>query len=189
MKETNLDDFNGLDSTGNWQVCVGDAGAADTGALCPTTMLNITAGPAPDADAVVNPAAGALISFGSGVTAGTATVTISNDAGASLDLTNINCSFAGGDAGNFSVDTPMPAGPIAAGGSLIVQLSGTVSQGESLSSSLTCTYDGDNDGSSSTWPVVITGEARVIPSLNTYGLLALIALFMFGAVVVRRKFI
>lgn len=170
-------------------MCVGDSAGADTGFLCPATAINFTAGPPPDADAIVNPAAGTLINFGSGIAAGTAMVTISNDAGASLDLSNINCSFSGGDAANFSVDTAMPAGPIAPGGSLAVQLSATANQGDVLSSSLTCTYAGDNNSASSTWPVAITGVARIIPSLNTYGLLALIALFMFGAVVVRRKFV
>jgi hypothetical protein len=146
-------------------------------------------GPPPSAGAIVNPANGTNLNFGSGGTAGSSSVTIMNAVSATADLTNINCSFSGGDAANFNVDTTLPGGPLAPGQSLIVQLSATVAQGENLSTNLTCTYDGDATNTSSSWTSSISGTPRVIPSLGFYGILALIIMVLFGTVVARRKFI
>jgi subtilisin-like proprotein convertase family protein len=183
---TDFSDFVGTESTGTWQVCVGDAGGGDNGFLCPATALNFTAG---SATTVVSPANGSTVGFGAGNANGAATVTITNDATATSDLTNIVCGFAGGDAANFTVVTAMPAGPLAPGASVVVQMTATAGIGEQLSSTLTCTYDGDPANGSSSWPVQITGVARIIPSLNMYGILALMAMFLFGAMLIRRKFV
>lgn len=186
---TDFSDFIGMESAGTWQVCVGDAGGQDTGSLCPATTINFTAGPPPSADVSVEPASGSNLNFGSGGTSGSSSVTISNAASANVDITNVNCSFSGGDSANFTVDTLLPGGPIAPGGSLTIALSATVSGSQNLASTLTCTYDGDAGNTSSSWSATISGRPQVIPTLGFYSTLGLMALVLFGAVVARRKFI
>ena len=159
----------------------------DGGELIDNLLFGPT-GPPPSAEVMVNPVNGTNLNFGSGGTSGSSSVTIMNGVSATVDITNINCSFSGGDAANFSVDTLLPGGPLAPGQSLVVELSATVDQGENLSTDLTCTYDGDATNTSSSWPSSVSGTPRVIPSLSFYGILALI-IILFGTVATRRKFI
>ena len=160
----------------------------DGGELIDNLLFGPT-GPPPSAEVIVNPANGTNLNFGSGGSMGSSSVTIMNAVSATADLTNINCSFSGGDAASFSVDTLLPGGPLAPGQSLIVNLSATVGQGENLSTTLTCTYDGDAANMSSSWTSSVSGIPRVIPSLSFYGILALITLVLFGTVAARRKYI
>lgn len=184
---TDLSDFAGLDSTGTWQVCVGDSGAQDTGNLCPTTVINFNIAVAAEADVVVGPASGSTIDLGSGTGSGAGTITINNAATATADITNLVCTVTGANAANFTVTTP--AGPIAPGTGVVVNITGTAAQGQTAVATVTCTYDGDTSNISSTFLLRISGTPSVIPSLNFYGLLLLIAMMMFGAYVVKRKFV
>lgn len=162
------------------------ASQMDNGELIDNLLFG-PVGPPPSAEVSVNPANGSNLNFGNGGTSGSSSVTIINAASAAVDLTNVNCSFSGGDAANFNVDTLLPGGPIAPGGSLTIALSATVDAGQNLSSTLTCTYDGDANNSSSSWTASISGRPRVIPSLGTYGLFALGSLLLLVAFGARRK--
>jgi subtilisin-like proprotein convertase family protein len=181
---TSFADFVGLQAAGNWQVCVGDSGLGDSGNLC-SANLNFTI--AIGAIATSTPSDGSTLNFGMGAAYN---LTIGNDAGADTDLANISCSFAGGDAAEFSVTSGNPAGPVAPGGSTVVSLAAnTPPDNGSFSSTLTCTFENDNTTGSFSWPVTVAGAyvPPVIPSTNFYGLMLLLFATLSAAVVVYRK--
>ncbi len=157
---TDFSDFFGMESAGNWRVCVGDSEAGDAGQLCNDTTINF--GILIGAVAVPTPADGVLVDFGTG---NTQSVSIFNDdgAGADTDLSNIQCGFTGGDAAQFSVVTGMPAGPVAPGATQVIDLSvAAVPDNTTFSSTLSCTFDGDLDDSSFSWPVSAQGVSTAI---------------------------
>lgn len=173
---TDFNGFMGFDALGVWQVCVGDSGSLDTGSLCPlTTSLNITTG---SANVAVSPSSGTNINLGSVGTSGSSSVFISNDATATADIRNIDCSITGLNAANFIIDSSLPIATISPGNSSQVDFSASVAHGETLTAVLTCTYEGDSLNSSSTWTLSITGAPIIIPSLNIVGLMVLISLFL-----------
>ncbi|MCF6300225.1 MAG: hypothetical protein L3J52_03765, partial [Proteobacteria bacterium] len=147
----NLADFNGMNATGNWQICVGDSAAGDQGGVCAAgtsiTFINI------GAVAVPTPGNGMIIDFMMNLGFN---LPILNDlgAGADDDLDNIQCGFSGGDAGQFSVTSGQPAGPIAPGNSANIALAvNVVPLNTVYTSTLNCTFDNDLDDSSFSWPV------------------------------------
>ena len=135
------------------------------------------------------PAPGVTIDFGNdqaGVSS--QSVLITNDAVATADLTNINCTVTGVNAASFSLAPSFPAGPIAAGGSLQIDITGAFAIGDNLSAGLSCTFDGDPVTSSMGFPLLRgTGAAAVsVPSLGMIGLM-LLTLLLFASVMVMNR--
>jgi len=154
------------------------------------------------------PSDGTTINFGNNVVAtAQASVTIFHTDGGgdakaqsdlikdSLEVTGIICNFNGQDASNFSVLTPMPAGPISIGGNLDIDLLVNVNGNNSLlTASLLCNYQYGATNGAFTWPVQVTGvaatQAQVVPSLNTVGIIVMILILLTGLLLSKnnRKF-
>ena len=122
--------------------------------------------------------------FGTGSTSVSFAETLDEGVDASID----SCSF--GDGTYFSVVTALPA-TVAAGTAVEVTLEGTDPGDGSvtLSDVLTCTYtDTESTPGTVTYDVVLTIQTAAIPTLSTWGLMAMILTMLgLGGIVIRRR--
>ncbi|HOP23504.1 MAG TPA: proprotein convertase P-domain-containing protein [Gammaproteobacteria bacterium] len=155
--------FIGENPNGNWTLNIFDDANGDTGNLASWT-LDITTCKGLSAVAGSSVANGNLMDFGNNPTF---SFNMTNDMTANQDLANIQCSFSGGDAGQFSVTTAMPAGPVAPGGATVIDLAvSAVPINTTYSSTLNCSFDNDFDDSSFSWPVSASGLDSAIAGSN-----------------------
>ena len=173
---TDFSDFIGMNAAGTWQICVGDAGGGDTGQIDETlSTLNFTV--AIPAMPVFTPPAGTPITMDGSTGPANGSVNIGNDPAATLNIDSINCTFSGPDASEFTLITPMPAGPVAPGASVNIDFTASPGAGDNFNATLSCTVVSGGNTNVVDWPVSAFGAAAIIPSLNWMGLL-LMALAM-----------
>ena len=111
----------------------------------------------------------------------TGSIVVGNDAAATADIDSVTCVFTGPDAAQFTITTPMPAGPIAPGGSVNIDFSATPGPGDVFNATLECTVVDGGNTSIYRWPVTAFGAAAIIPTLGWWALLALIGLMVLMA--------
>ena len=122
--------------------------------------------------------------FGSG----TASVSFAETLDEGVDASVDSCTF--GDGTNFSVVTALPA-TVAAGTAVEVTVEGTDPGDGSVSVAdvLTCTYtDSDSTPGTVVYDVTLTIQTAAIPTLSTWGLMAMILTMLgLGGIVIRRR--
>ncbi|MCF6299866.1 MAG: IPTL-CTERM sorting domain-containing protein, partial [Proteobacteria bacterium] len=160
-------------------ICTFDNDIDDTSFSWPVSASGVIS-----AIAVPSLADGETIVFG---TASDSRIRISNAISAGTTLDSINCSYMGADAMQYSIASAQPAGPVAPGGFVYIDLYvNDVPDGQTYTSTLSCTFINDINVSSFSWPVIASGP-EVIPTLSQYGLALLLGLMLLIGFRFQRK--
>jgi hypothetical protein len=164
-----------------------DATQGDEGGNLASYTVDCTIRPA-ESDLDASPAPGSTLNIavpmnGSGETF----VNFSevNDEG--MDATIDSCTLT--DGANFMVLTAFPL-TVPSGGTAQVQIVGTdpADGNTKFTDTLTCVGTDSEATETVTWELVMTVQTAAIPTLSTWGLLAMIlAMFGFGGTMIRRK--
>ena len=105
-----------------------------------------------------------------------------------VDATIDACSFADGTV--FSVVTTIPV-TVTSGSSVTITVQGQdpFDGSASVTDTLTCTYtDSDSEPGTASWPVTMSIQTAAIPTLSSWGLIAMfLTMLGLGGIVIRRK--
>lgn len=177
---TNLAALNGQAAGGNWQICVGDGAALDTGSLCTATITAGAAGPVGPTYTVTPTAVNfPATTLGSSSSVEYVVANTSPTGGANLVVSG--CTFGGANPSDFSFVEP-PVFPFTIppgfGGTGSVRF--TPTQPGARSGSVTCTTNAA--APNTTFTVTLAGVGTVpfrpVPTVSAVGQWTLLALVL-----------
>lgn len=176
---TNLAALNGQAAGGNWQVCVGDGAAGDTGSLC-TATITASAGPAGPTYTVTPTAVNfPATEIGSTATANVVVANTSPAGGAALTITG--CTLGGANPSDFGfVTTPAFPVSVAAGANTTLPMRFTPTQPGARAGTATCTTNAAAPNTTFTvnFAGVGTVPFRPVPTVSAVGQWTLLALVL-----------